>query len=218
MPTFAIAQLRQFFRHHSFIICDSPCNGQWVLFYFRTFKCNWNIFIYIGVYHILPCCNGWIHAFCAYRIIASNALCHKACRSVSRDNLGTFRNYDGEGDGDGDGDGDCNGNVEESIRFWAKQQLCTCITLFCTFLCLPCTTVTWNDQILSLLENGNGKAINSTISIWTRARLPLFSSNLNSLSLISRVTWVNREKVWKEAKSISQRSFHGRRRCRITKP
>ena len=74
------------FSTSQFYFCDSPCNGQWVLFYFRTFKCNWNIFIHIGVYHILPCCNGWIHAFCAYRIIASNALCHRACRSVSRDN------------------------------------------------------------------------------------------------------------------------------------
>ena len=26
----------------------------------------------------------------------------------------------------------------------AKQQLCTCITLFCTFLCRRCTTTTWN--------------------------------------------------------------------------
>ena len=35
---------------------------------------------------------------------------------------------------------------------------------FCTFLCLHCTTTTLNDQILSLLGNGNGKAINCTIS------------------------------------------------------
>ena len=26
----------------------------------------------------------------------------------------------------------------------AKQQLCTCITLFCTFLCRRCTNTTWN--------------------------------------------------------------------------
>ena len=26
----------------------------------------------------------------------------------------------------------------------AKQQLCTCSTLFCTFLCRHCTTATWN--------------------------------------------------------------------------
>ena len=29
------------------------------------------------------------------------------------------------------------------FRFLAKQQLCTYITLFCTFLCSHCTTTTW---------------------------------------------------------------------------
>ena len=37
---------------------------------------------------------------------------------------------------------------------------------------------------------GNGKALNSTtILVWTRARSPLLSSNLNSLLLTNRVTW-----------------------------
>ena len=51
-----------------------------------------------------------------------------------------------------------------------------------------------NDQILSLLENGNGKAMNSTISVWTRARSLLFSSNQNSPLLSNRANWYNREK------------------------
>ena len=71
------------------------------------------------------------------------------------------------------------------------------ITLFCTFLCSHCITTTWNDQILTLLRNGNGKAINSTISVWTRARSPLFSSSQNPLPLNNRVNWDNREKVQK---------------------
>ena len=34
---------------------------------------------------------------------------------------------------------------QESNRFiLAKQQLCTCITLFCTYLSRRCTTATWN--------------------------------------------------------------------------
>ena len=34
---------------------------------------------------------------------------------------------------------------QKSNRFGlAKQQLCTCITLFCTFLSRRCTTATWN--------------------------------------------------------------------------
>ena len=109
---------------------------------------------------------------------------------------------------------------KKSNRF-NDQQLCTCITLFCQFLCRPCTTTTWNGQTLSLLENGNDKAMNSTISDWTRARSPLFTSNLNSLLLSKRATWDNREVVSKDAKSIFQRRFYGRRRCRIrdlTKP
>ena len=102
-------------------------------------------------------------------------------------------------------------------RGLAKQQLCTCITLFCTFLCRSCTTTTWNDQILSFFEDENGKPINSTISVWTWARSPLFISNLNSPFLSNWATWDNREKMWKDAKRISQGRFHGRRRCRIVR-
>ena len=75
-----------------------------------------------------------------------------------------------------------------------NKQLCTRITLFCTFPCLHCTTMTWNDQILSLLGNGNGKAINSTISVRTWARSPFFSSSQNPLLLGNRTNWDNREK------------------------
>ena len=80
MPTFAITQLRQFFRHHSFIsvtplVTDSEC-------YFTLGHLN-AIEIYLFTSVFITFC---LVAFCAYRIIASNALCHKACRSVSRDN------------------------------------------------------------------------------------------------------------------------------------
>ena len=77
--------------------------------------------------------------------------------------------------------------------------------------------MTWNDQILSLLENGKGKEINFTISVWTRARSPLFTSNLNSLLLTNRATWENLEKVYNDAKSVFQRRFHGRCLCPIVK-
>ena len=41
-------------------------------------------------------------------------------------------------------DEDCNENGKKSNRFrQAKQELCTRITLFCTFLCRRCTTTTW---------------------------------------------------------------------------
>ena len=64
MPTFAITQLRQFFRHHSFIsvtplVTDSEC-------YFTLGHLNAiEIYLFTSVFnHILSCCNGWIHAFC----------------------------------------------------------------------------------------------------------------------------------------------------------
>ena len=79
--------------------------------------------------------------------------------------------------------------------------------LFCTFLCRPCTTTTWNDQILSFFEDRNSKAINSTISVWTQEQPPLFSSNLNSLLLSNRVTCENRKMVWKDAESIFSVTF-----------
>ena len=62
------------------------------------------------------------------------------------------------------------------------------------FLCRPCTTRTWIDQISSLLGNGNGKAINCITSVWTRARSLLFSSNPVSLLLSNWAHWNNREK------------------------
>ena len=77
---------------------------------------------------------------------------------VTLGKIGTLRNYEG----------DSNGNVQKAMGL--KQQLCTCITVFCTFLCRPCITRTRNDQFLSLLGNGNGKEINSTISVRTQAR------------------------------------------------
>ena len=46
---------------------------------------------------------------------------------------------------------------------------------------------------------------------------PLFSSTINSLVLSNWVTKDNREMVWKDAESIFQRHFHGRRRCRIVR-
>ena len=65
---------------------------------------------------------------------------------------------------------------------WAKQHLCKCTKLLiCTFFCRPCTTTTWNDQILSWLEKGNGKAIYFTISFWSRTQSSLFNFNLTSL-------------------------------------
>ena len=50
-----------------------------------------------------------------------------------------------------------------------------------------------------------------------RTRSPLFSSNRTSLLSSNWVTWYKREKVVKDSKSIFQRRFHWRRRCRIVR-
>ena len=91
-------------------------------------------------------------------------------------------------------DGNDNGQKRNKVRR-AKQQLCTCITPFCIFLCRP---PTWYDQSFSRLENGNDKAINLSI----QARCPLVSSKKTSLNLISLLsgncfTWYKAENVWK---------------------
>ena len=39
--------------------------------------------------------------------------------------------------------------------YYAKQQLGTCITLFCTFLFRPCATTTWKCLIASFMEEVN---------------------------------------------------------------
>ena len=48
--------------------------------------------------------------------------------------------------------------------------------------------------LISIFGKGNGKAINSTICVWTRARCLFFSSNPNSLLLSNWAPWNNREK------------------------
>ena len=77
--------------------------------------------------------------------------------------------------------------------------------------------VKWPNFKFTCNEYGNGKVINSTISLWTRARSPLFSCNTNSLLFSSWVTWNKREMVWKDAESIFQRPCNGRHRCRIVR-
>ena len=112
---------------------------------------------------------------------------------------------------------------QKAIVLVIKKQLCTCITLFCTFLCRLSTTTTWNDQILLLLlllffflrrERQGDKFYHLCLHSGTA---PLFSSNRNSLFSSDWVTWDNREVVLKDANSIFQRRFHWRRRCRIVR-
>ena len=89
---------------------------------------------------------------------------------------GTLRNYDGNG----------NENVKKAIGLMNKT---TTLNVHHAFL-LSVDNYDVNWQILSFPENGNGKAINSIISVGIRARSPLFSSNQNSLLLSNRANWI----------------------------
>ena len=57
-------------------------------------------------------------------------------------------------------DGDDNGNVKKAIGWMGKQQLCTCITLFCTFHCHHCTTTTEKYVISRFMEDENKRLLN----------------------------------------------------------
>ena len=121
--------------------------------------------------------------------------------------IGTLWNYDG----------DSNGNVKKALNLMSKTTTLHVHHAFLYILCCPCTTTKWNDQILSGLENGNGKEINFTSSLWTRMQSPLFSSNLTFLLSSNRITWYEGGKVLKDAKSIFQQSFHWHHQCWIVR-
>ena len=88
-----------------------------------------------------------------------------------KETLGTLQNYDG----------DDKENAKKAIGLMSKTTTLHVHYAFCTFPYSPVTTTTWKDQIWSLLENGNCKAMNSTIYVWIRVRSSLFSSSQNSL-------------------------------------
>ena len=50
-----------------------------------------------------------------------------------------------------------NENIKKHWVFQGKQQLCTLITPFCTFLCRHCTTTTWKCRIYRFMELSNVK-------------------------------------------------------------
>ena len=85
--------------------------------------------------------------------------------------------------------------------------------LFCKFLCRPYTTI----KVFSKMGTARREILPS-LSGLVRVWPSLLSSNINSLLLSNWATWDNREMVSKDAESIFQRHFHGRRRCLIVRP
>ena len=95
----------------------------------------------------------------------------------------------------------------------AKQQLCTCITFFCTFFCLRCATATWNCLISRFVEDGN-KRQHLSFSFPELWCSPL---EFNSKKLCQRLTnltrWNKCDQVWSNANSLCKWRFRSRRRC-----
>ena len=95
----------------------------------------------------------------------------------------------------------------------AKQQLCTCITLFCTFLCRRCTTSTYvkvpNFTFFRGRENEQPVSWPFLFS-WTS--IQSFRIQLQKYSFWTR--WNKRDKVWSSANSLFRWRIRVRRgRC-----
>ena len=103
---------------------------------------------------------------------------------------------------------------EKSKRFrFAKQQLCACITLFCTFLCRRCTTTTWKCLISRFVEDVNGRRLFFCFpELWYS--LLEFNSRKICQHFMNWMScnWDKRDKVWSSANSLFKWRFRNRRR------
>ena len=106
-------------------------------------------------------------------------------------------------------DGDDKENVKKQLveHSQAKQQLCTCITLSCTFLCRHCTTMTGKCLILRFMEDVNKRRVNFLSLSDLEYRSKEFGSNRVRLHLIKLVSWSNCDRDWKNANSLFLATF-----------
>ena len=129
------------------------------------------------------------------------------CKTGHRDIVGTLRNYDGDG----------NGNVQSPTGFISKTTTLHVhrAFLFISSPFLHNNDVKWPNFKLTWERERRGAKF--TIFVWTRTRSPLISSDLTSLLSGNWLTWYKVEKVSEDVKSIFQRHFHWRRRCRVVR-
>ena len=102
---------------------------------------------------------------------------------------------------------------QKSYRFRVtKQQLCTCITLSCTFLCRRFTTTTWKCLILRFVEDVNTRQ-RLSFSLPELWYSPLeFNSRKICQHLTNWTSWNKRDKAWSCANSLFEWRFRSRRR------
>ena len=98
---------------------------------------------------------------------------------------------------------------QQSSRFWyEKQQLCTCIMLFCTFFCRHCgplrhcTTTTWKCLISHFMESVNTRERFWFPFLERRYSLLEFNSSKQGWHHLTNWTrWNLRGKVWSSVNS-----------------
>ena len=110
-----------------------------------------------------------------------------------------------------DGDGHENGKKSSRFRL-TKQQLCTCITLFCTFPCRRCSTTTWNCLISRFVEDVNTtqRPSFSFHELWYS---PLESNSSQIRQHLTNWTrWNKRDRAWRSANTLFNWRFRSCRR------
>ena len=109
----------------------------------------------------------------------------------------------------------CKGPITE---FYVKQQLCTCSTFFCTFLCRHCTTTTWNYQALkkssTFWVNVNERWRNFSLSLAFNLDMVPRNSTPEEFACIRQRRWVGIIAIEVEKLRVSpcKRYFPRRRR------
>ena len=102
-------------------------------------------------------------------------------------------------------DDEDNDNVKKQLVLWAKQQLCTCITPFSTFLWRPLHEYEEKSPNATFYKAREHTATNFPVSFWTRIKPWEFTSTKNRLHLRN---WAGRNRRDRVCSDV----FHCRRR------
>ena len=93
-----------------------------------------------------------------------------------------------------------------------KQQLCTCITFSCTFLCRRCTPTTWNFLFSRFVQDVNARQ-QFSFSFPELRYSPLeFNPRKNRYYLPNWTRWNKLDKVWSSVNILFEWRFCSRRR------
>ena len=93
-----------------------------------------------------------------------------------------------------------------------KQQLCTCITFFCTFLCRRCTPTTWNFIFSRFVQDVNtGQKFSFSFPELRYSPLDFNPRKIRHY-LPSWTRWNKRDKVWSSVNILFEWRFCSRRR------